>query len=235
MLRTAPHPIQLILIQRLVSPAGLVLPALFVPFVLPVIFAVLLCLCTLGCTTVVQPIGPWGRPADLHLRENSLHGISTDVRCGVLSVPGAPARERALPVCQHIRHALEEIGATEPTQGTAPDFTLWYLEKGKGSISCSWPVQAAFYLSIGWYPCASVEWSEAEFQVLDRRGVVLETSSMRVESTTVVGWPVLFSKAFRLPPPTGEIKHRLLRYAQNRIVSQAVRMNADRMNTDREE
>jgi hypothetical protein len=195
-----------------------------------------------SCVSYVRPVGEWARPADLRLHSKSLAGVRVAVRCGSIDPEGMNSiREEDKQVCQALEGALQSIGAEivdpgENAQGETgvAELTLWYLDRAKGAESCSILLSSAHVMSGYTIPCKSSEWSEAELRVTDARGAVLERAPLRVEKYTMQSWLFIPSSLWREAREKQRkraLDARFLRYAQNRVYSQSLRLPS-RMNAE---
>jgi hypothetical protein len=183
-------------------------------------------LLTCGCVSYVRPVGEWARPADLALHENSLAGVRVAVRCAAITSEGT-LREQSRKVCSALETAMEALGAEVPDEGAETELTLWYIDHRSGAESCPPLLSMAHFMTGYWIPCKSHEWSEAELRVTDARGSLLERAPLRIEQVSLQSWlflPSSLGQGGRDQFRRRELQSRFLRFAQNRIYSQSMRL-----------
>lgn len=178
-----------------------------------------------GCTTLVQPVGEWGRPADLALDSASLASVNVAVRCGYRNSRDQ-VRERGSRICLSLEKSLEELGAVivDGEDGLTPDLTLWYLDLDTPPSSASWASSLGFFLTGGVLPIVTTERSEAELEIVDSKGIVLERQRVRAEVVNAFGWLALARYATQKQPAQArqrELEIRFLRHVQNSVYSRA--------------
>jgi hypothetical protein len=172
----------------------------------------------------VVPVGDWGRPADLHLTEDSLKGVTLSVRCGRVYEDGK-LHERTYPLCQALERQMEAIGAMIAGRDDRADFTLWYVEKGATQADSSGLSTLAFSLSGGIIPGISSRPSAAELRVSDSRGVLLETAPLKIENIQIFGWGALIAYYQKTEnQQKREVGAKFFQFARNRVASQALRL-----------
>lgn len=186
---------------------------------IPVVFL------SLGCATVIQPIGEWAYPSELGLDATSLVLTKIAVKCGVIE--GAKIREvQVSELCSALNAALASLGADEIQSGEMPDFTVWYLDKAASSGGSSWASTLAFSLTGGIVPMVSSVTAEAELRVVDSRGVELERTPMLATEVRSFGWLSLAAllKREKQLSRKRDLERRFFQFVQNRVYSQAIRL-----------
>jgi hypothetical protein len=185
-----------------------------------------------ACATVAVPVGDWSRPVDLELNSESLTGTRVAVDClRERKANGqAPQLQQAqFTVCARLERSLEQVGATVPSDEGPVDLTLVYIEKGVTEQSASGLSSLAFTFSDGLISLIATSASEAELQVKDGHGAILERAPVRLEAVTAIGLSAIVGKAMDMGGESARdraLSRLFFDYARNRVFSQIVRRRA---------
>ena len=183
-----------------------------------------------SCVTRLETVGDWSRPSELSLSRNYLKGIKIQVQCGMID-----KRDRLLarryPICRDLQDLLNDsgaiiVGSTDPSfPNSDADLHFFYLDTGKVESSQSGLALAGFIFTGGLVPLVFTGASEAEFRIVDKRGITIDRAPMKIAQIRAFGWGALgglFGPS--LSAQKKEVSQIVFHYAKNRLASQALRL-----------
>lgn len=118
------------------------------------------------------------------------------------------------------------VGSTDPSvQAKDVDFHFYYLDTGKTESSQSAVALAGFIFTGGIVPLVFTGASEAEFRVVDSRGIILGQTPLKIAQVRAFGWGAiggLFGES--VSEQKKEVSQTVYHYAKNVLASEVLRL-----------